>query len=132
VDKVIKSQFTIDEYRYLGLTEVELERQIRTKLIREMESMLINKLDITSVNIPHTSQKTYTGTLAVGSGNTLTTGATGATGPSSWSAHNVPVAATQPELRVVEFMKKGKVARVELQHYTIMGWKKVPRIQIEE
>lgn len=130
--KVIKSQVTIDEYRFLGLTQAELEGQIRSKLFREMESMLINELAITSTNNPGTSQRTYTGALAVGNGNgNVSTGATGAVG--SWSSHNIPLPHTEgAELRVVEFMKNGKVARVELQRYTVSGWKKVPRIQIEE
>lgn len=122
--KVIKSQVTIDEYRFLGLTQAELEGQIRSKLFREMESMLINELAITSTNNPGTSQRTYTGALAVGNGN-VSTGATGAVG------YDIPHT-EGAELRVVEFMKNGKVARVELQRYTISGWKKVPRIQIEE
>jgi hypothetical protein len=120
--KVLRAQLVVDDYRVYGLTSAELERKIRSKLVREMESMLMDELDITSTGNPTAGHHTYTGTLTVGAN-----GITGSTYGTGSVNHTI-----QAELRVVEYMKKGKVAKVELQQYTISGWKKVPRIQIEE
>ena len=110
----------VDDYRLYGITPVERERQIRSKLVREMEKVLMDELEITSIGNPITDQHTYTGSLTVSRAN-------GITGSAYNTNHMI-----QAELRVVEYTKKGKVAKVELQQYTISGWKKVQRIQIEE
>ena len=86
-----------------------------------MTSGIIDEMTITKTGNPHIGTNTYTGSLTV-SPNTI----------SGFNGTSANVIERAEELRVVEFTKNGKVARVELQRKTQNGWKKIPRIQIEE
>lgn len=99
----------------------ELEDHIKRNLFAQMTAGIIDEMTIARVPNPNIGTNTYTGSLTIGA-NTIS----GFNGTSSSVIERVE------ELRVVEFTKNGKVARVELQRKTEHGWKKIPRIQIEE
>jgi hypothetical protein len=116
--KVLKSQFTIDDYQTAVMDKQYLEEHITRNLIHQMQPELINEMTIINVGNPNIGMTTYTGTLNVG-------------------ADTISTIRTEPELnlrdlRVVEFTKKGKVTKVELQYYAEGVWLRIPRVQIEE
>ena len=119
--KTLKAQITIDEFHASVMDAHELQDHIKRNLFAQMTAGIIDEMTIAKVPNPIIGASTYTGSLTIGA-NTIS----GFNGTSSSAIAHVE------ELRVVEFTKNGKVARVELQRKTEHGWKKIPRIQIEE
>jgi hypothetical protein len=118
VSKVLKAQLTVDEFQTSVMDSHQLQELVERRLFAEMTDSIIKEMTIENIGNPNIGMTTYTGTLNVGA-NTITT------------------IRTEPELnlrdlRVVEFTKKGKVTKVELQYYTEGGWLRIPRVQIEE
>jgi hypothetical protein len=118
-----------------GLSDKQSEEKIKRELFRQMEEVLMDEMTIESYNDPNDFTKSFIGTFSLG-----TVGTTSITTPyrsmavnaaydTSGSSHTTQI----EQLRVVEYMKNGKVTRVELQRKdSHSGWKKIPRIQIEE
>jgi hypothetical protein len=125
--KVLRAQITIDDYQTSVMDKVYLKEYVINTLLDQMRTPLQNEMIIQNVGNPNIGTSTYTGTLHVGSGTS---------GTIIGSGYNTAIAGAISEnpltLRVVEFTKKGKVTRVELQYYVESGWQRVPRIQIEE
>jgi hypothetical protein len=120
--KVLKVHITVDEFQTSIMDKHQLQDYVQRNLFAQMTSNIINEMTIEKDPNPNIGISTYTGTLHIGASTTSTI-----------SGYN-GVASTfqETELRVVEFTKKGKVTKVELQQYTHDGWRRVPRIQIEE
>jgi hypothetical protein len=116
--KVLKAQLTVDDYQTAVLDSHQLQELVERRLFAEMTDSIIKEMTIENIGNPNTGISTYTGTLHVG-------------------ANSISTIRTEPELnlrdlRVVEFTKRGKVTKVELQYYTEGGWLRIPRVQIEE
>jgi hypothetical protein len=119
--KVLKARVTVDEFQSSIMDKDQLQDYVQRNIFAQMTSNIMNEMTVEKDANPNMGINTYTGTLHIGA-NTI-----------SASAYNsVSSTVKEPELRVVEFTKKGKVTKVELQQYTHDGWRRVPRIQIEE
>lgn len=119
--KVLKTQLTVDDFQTSIMDSHQLKEFVERNLFAHMTDSIMKEMTIENVGNPNTGVTTYTGTLNVG--------ASTINGSSySTTLRDEP----QLNLRVVEFTKKGKVTKVELQHYAEGGWLRVPRIQIEE
>lgn len=119
--KVISAQITLDEFQTSVLDAHQLEDYIKRNLFAQMTSGIIDEMTITKTGNPHIATNTYTGSLTV-SPNTV----------SGFNGTSPSLIERVEELRVVEFTKNNKVTRVELQRKTENGWRKIPRIRIEE
>jgi hypothetical protein len=120
--KVLKARISIDEFQTTVMDKHQLQDYIERNLFAQMSSNIIDEMTIEKDSNPNVGTSTYTGTLHVGA-NSLT-------GSSYHSTiRNIE---TPLNLRVVEFTKKNKVTKVELQYYIEGNWLRVPRIQIEE
>lgn len=117
--KVLKAQVTIDEFHTSIMDSSQLQEHIKRNLFAQVSTAIINEMQIEKIANPNVGTNTYTGTLHVGASTITGYNGTTRTSPN-------------PELRVIEYTKNGKVTRVELQMYTNDGWRRVPRIQIEE
>lgn len=125
MSKILRSQLTIDDHQAMVMDKQYLKDYVTDRLLHEMRPALLNEMLIKNIGNPNTGTNTYTGTLTVGA--------------STISGYNYNSAITnssstipESELRVVEFTKNGKVTKVELQRYTEDGWRRIPRIQIED
>lgn len=117
--KVLKAQLTIDEFHTSIMDSSQLEDHVKRNLFAQMSTAVMNEIGIEKNSNPHIGTNTYTGTLHVGA--------------STISGYNgTAKASTNTDLRVIEYTKNGKVTKVELQMYTHDGWRRVPRIQIED
>ena len=121
--KILKSQLTIDEYQTLVMDNQYLKDHVSHNLLHQMYPELLKEMTIENMGNTNTGTNTYIGTLTVGASTISGYNAT-----SAISGYG----ATETELRVVEFTKNGKVTKVELQRYTEDGWRRIPRIQIED
>lgn len=119
--KVLRAQITVDEFQTSVMDTHQLEDYVKRNLCAQMTGAIISEMAITKIGNPHVGTNTYTGSLTIGA-NTI----------SGFNGTTASVIERAEELRVVEFTKNGKVTRVELQRKTEHGWKKIPRIQIEE
>lgn len=110
---MLKAQVEVHSFEALVRPQHELEDYVRKNLAYQFVDHLAKKMNITSQHNPMTDTTTYTSSITA----------------SHFSDATIEKG---EELRVVEFTKNGKVARVELQRKTQNGWRKIPRIQIEE
>ena len=110
----------------MSTSDKDLEELVHRKLAEQFKEALAQNISkhmkVTNTYNPMTDTRTYSGSLTSGS---LTTAPFNGTSSTSYVQKI-------EDLRVVEFTKAGKVTRVELQRKTEHGWKKIPRIQIEE
>lgn len=131
-NKVLKAQVTIDEFQASIMDSDQLKDYVKRNLFAIMTDSIMNEMTIKNTKSPTADTSTFTGTLEIGSGygGTVTAVSNSSIGSSYNGTHAI---ARQPdELRVVEFTKNGKVTKVELQARTSDGWRRVPRIQIED
>lgn len=107
----------------------QIDRYVKSKLTHQLADELMQHEIIHSDYNSMTNQHTYTMSVLANSSNGITASNIGA----SSISHNTQ-SYSQINLRVVEYTKKGKVSRVELQKYDEINdsWTKIPRIQIEE
>ena len=104
---ILKAQVEVNSFETMSIPQDELERLIKLKLAEQFKEYVTKSMDITKQYNPQSDSTTYVATI------------------------NDNLDKIE-ELRVVEFTKNGKVTRVELQRKSSHGWKKIPRIQIEE
>lgn len=114
----LKASIDIRPHELMSMPDHELDILVKRKLAEQFRETLMQKIDknmkVTSQYNPLTDTTSYTGSFTASSFN------------------GTSYVEKAEDLRVVEFTKNGKVARVELQRKTEHGWKKIPRIQIEE
>jgi hypothetical protein len=131
---MIKASVTVDSYRLYGLKEDEIEDYVRRELRSQMSNEIMKHVDVTSQHCRNTDSVTYTATLPIS--NTVTSGViVGSSAGYNGTFTNNRISgiiSKEPELRVMEFTKNGKVTRVELQYYDGDNWIKVPRHTFEE
>lgn len=99
-----------------------------------MSNEIMKHVDITTHSCPNTSSVTYTASLPIThtTANSLTVGTSVGYNGTFTNNHVSGIITKQPELRVMEYTKNGKVTRVELQYYDGDNWIKVPRHTFEE
>lgn len=115
---MIACTITVTDDLHLYLGQDELKRYVENKLRDEISESVLKNMTITSMYDPMTNAKAYTGTFS---------------NSSTVATNTASVSVSEPKrLRVVEYTKKGKVTKVELQSLEGEEWVKVPRIQIEE
>lgn len=117
--KLLKAQLIVDEYRTAVMDTQYLKDYVADQLLRDMYPELLKEMTIENITNLNSGITTYTGSLNVGA-STIT---------NTYSNYDI---ASVMELRVVEFTKNGKVTKVELQRYTEDGWRRIPRVQIED
>lgn len=120
--KVLKAQVTIDEFQTSIMDKHQLKDFVERNIFAQMSDTVMNEIAIEKSANPNIGTNTYTGTLHVGA--STISGYNGTMRDSPNTPNN--------ELRVIEYTKNGKVTKVELQMRTNDGWRRVPRIQIEE
>lgn len=131
-NKVLKAQITIDDFQTSIMDSDQLKEHVQRNLFAIMSDSIMNEMIVENTKSPTTDTSTFIGTLEIGSGHSGTVTAIGNSSIGS-SYNGTHAIARQPdELRVVEFTKNGKVTKVELQARTSDGWRRVPRIQIED
>ena len=125
----------IDSYRFNGLKEDEIKDYVHRELRSQMSNEIMKHVDIASHRCPTTDSVTYTAALPINN-STITNGVlVGASVGYNGTFTNNRISgiiSKEPELRVMEFTKNGKVTRVELQYYDGDNWIKVPRHTFEE
>lgn len=114
MNDVLKASVEVSSFEAAIMPQHELEQLIKRKLAAQYTEHIMKNMNLTTQRNVITDTTTYTSSLVTSSFNGTS------------SVEKVE------ELRVVEFTKNGKVTRVELQRKTEHGWKKIPRIQIEE
>jgi len=107
----------------------ELKQYVMSSLTRSISDEIYKYMTIEEMTDVISGTTRYTGTLTIGQQN-LTNASFGAI-TTSTIGKNISV---QENLRVVEYIKQGRIIRVELQRYNanIDDWETIPRIKIEE
>jgi hypothetical protein len=128
VSKYVTS-VSVDPFMMDMADKDQIDRYVKSKLTHQLADELMQHEIIHSDYNSMTNQHTYTMSVLANSSNGITASNIGA----SSISHNTQ-SYSQINLRVVEYTKKGKVSRVELQKYDEINdsWTKIPRIQIEE
>jgi hypothetical protein len=133
---MIKAAVTINSHM-LHTSEPEdiedyVHRELRTQIANEI--MKTVDIDITTTKNALDDTITYSASLPIthSTASSVIVGSSVGYNGTFTNNHVSGIITKQPELRVMEYTKNGKVTRVELQYYDGDDWIKVPRHQLEE
>ena len=120
---------TVSNYDTVHMHPDELKQYVMSSLTRSISDEIYKYMTIEEINDVISDTTRYTGTLTIGQQN-LTNASFGTITTSSIGTNT----SVQENLRVVEYIKQGKIIRVELQRYNanIDDWETIPRIKIGE
>ena len=126
---------TISSHMLDNSNQKDIEDYVHRELSAQITNEIMKHIDVATRENVLDDTVTYTAALPIS--NTITSGliigsSGGYNGPTFTNNHTSGIITKQPELRVMEFTKNGKVTRVELQYYDGDDWIKVPRHTFEE
>lgn len=129
---------TISNHKMVQMKDYEIKDFVMNSLAHEISTEVAKHMEIEETKDVYNDTTRYSGTittstplqghLTIGPSSIVNGSIYTTSGSSSYKDYS------QINLRVVEYIKNGKVTRVELQKYDEHGdeWFKIPRIQIEE
>lgn len=131
---MITAEVRVDNLMKLQTDEEYVEGYVNSNLASLLTQEIMKTMTVTSRNDIATDSTVYTATLPIThtTANSITVGTSAGYNGTFTNNHVSGIITKQPELRVMEFTKNGKVTRVELQYYDGDNWIKVPRHTFEE
>lgn len=130
---MIQAQVSVSSSMIYQMGEDGINRYVHSELAKMLTQENMKNMTISTRSDPLSDSVVYTATVPVThtSANSITLG-TSSNYNGTFTNNHSNVIIKNPELRVMEYTKNGKVTRVELQYYDGENWIKVPRHTLEE
>lgn len=125
---------TVDNAMLVRMDDDQIKDYVHNELRNIISNEVMKHADITTSKNLYDDTNTFTATLPIthSTASSVIVGTSAGYNGTFTNNHVSGIITKQPELRVMEYTKNGKVTRVELQYYNGDDWIKVPRHQLEE